>query len=128
MVGESTSERKGREDRKGQSGFAFLAVLAFSWVSAAGGETAAEARLVAAGGVLVDHALAGHPIDQGNGLLEGAFRSGQIVAVDGGADVAKRVAQTRAELAVLLAVLQTLTMRFERGCVRSHVVNILPNP
>src|SRR5437867_3889289 len=97
-------------------------------VSAARGETAAEARLVAARGVLVDDALTGHPIDQGHRLLEGGLRSGQIVAVDRRADAAKRVAQTGAELAVLLAVLQTLTMRLERGCVRSHVVNILRNP
>src|SRR5580765_3504142 len=73
--------------------------------SAASGETPAEARLVTARGVLVDDALAGHPIDQRHGLLEGGLRAGQIVAVDRGADVAERVAQTRAELAVLLAVL-----------------------
>src|SRR5262245_41527422 len=74
-------------------------------LSAAGGETPAEARLVPARGVLVDDALAGHSIDQRHGLLEGGLRAGQIVAVDRGADVAERVAQTRAELAVLLAVL-----------------------
>ena len=56
------------------------------------------------------------------------FGAGQIVAVDGGADALQRVAQPRTELAVVLAVLQTLTMRFERGCMRSHVISYLRNP
>ena len=61
---------------------------------------AAEARLVTAGGVPVDDALAGHLVDQRDGLLERGLRAGQIVAVDRGADVLERVAQTRTELAV----------------------------
>ena len=55
------------------------------------------------------------------------FALGQVVAVDGGADVPERVAQPRSELAVALVVLDTLTMRFERGCMPSHVANYLRN-
>ena len=56
------------------------------------------------------------------------FAAGQVVAVDRRADVPERVAQPRAELAVVLAVLQTLTMRFERGCMRSHVISTSRTP
>ena len=69
------------------------------------GEAAAEPRLVAAGGVLVNDTFAGHPVDQRDRLLESGLRSGEVVAVDGGAYTAERVAQTRTELAVPLAVL-----------------------
>ena len=53
--------------------------------------------------------------------------AGQVVAVDGGADALERAAQVRAELAVALAVLETLSVRFERGCMRSHVNSYLRN-
>ena len=56
-----------------------------------------------------------------------ALGAGQVVAVDGGADVLERAAQARPELAVALAVLQTLPVRFERGCMRSHVDSSLRN-
>ena len=56
------------------------------------------------------------------------FGARQVVAVDGGADVLQRAAQARTELAVALAVLETLPMRFERGCVRCHVICNLRKP
>ena len=57
-----------------------------------------------------------------------ALRAGQVVAVDGGADALEGAAQARPELAVALAVLETLPMRFERGCVRCHVIFNLRKP
>jgi len=53
----------------------------------------------------VNHTFAGHPVDQRNGLLEGALRPRQVVAVDGSPNASQRVAQSSTELAVLLAVL-----------------------
>ena len=46
-----------------------------------------QARLVAAGGVAVNDALARHLVDERDGLLQRVLRGGQIVAVDGRADV-----------------------------------------
>src|SRR5437762_7301978 len=87
-----------------------------------------EARLVPARGVSVNNPLAGHLVDERDGLLQRRFRAGQIVAVDRRADALERAAQPRAELAVVLAVLYTLTMRLERRCVRSHVLVNLRKP
>jgi len=53
----------------------------------------------------MDHTLAGHPVDERDRLAKGRFRGGEIVAVDGGANVLERPAQARAELAIVLAVL-----------------------
>ena len=76
----------------------------------------------------MDDALARHLVDERDRLLQRRLRAGQIVAVDGGADALERAAQARTELAVVLAVLQTLTMRLERGCMRSHVIGNLRKP
>ena len=93
----------------------------------AGRESAMQPRLVAPGGVPMDDAFARHPVDERNGLLQRRFGGSQVVAVDGRADAPERAAQVRAELAVALAVLETLTMRLERGCMRSHVNSYLRN-
>jgi hypothetical protein len=53
----------------------------------------------------VDDPLARHLVDERDRLLQRRLRGGQIVAVDGGADTLQRAAQTRSELAVVLAVL-----------------------
>ena len=37
-------------------------------------------------------------------------------------------AQPGAELAVPFAILETLTVRFQRRCMRSHVIDYLQNP
>src|SRR5919197_3626872 len=73
-----------------------------------GSQTRAQARLVAARRVPVDDALARHAIDQRDRLLQGGARAGQIVAGNRIPDVLQRGAQARSELAVVLAVLQTL--------------------
>jgi hypothetical protein len=86
-----------------------------------------QPRLISTGGVAVDDALARHLVDERHGFLERCFRSSQVFAVDGGADVLERAAQSRTVLPVALAVLQTLSVRFERGCVRSHVNSSLRN-
>ena len=46
----------------------------------------------------------------------------EIVAVDGRADAFQRVAQPGPELTVPFTILETLSMRLERGCMRSHVI------
>ena len=69
------------------------------------GDAGGQARLVAAGRVPVNNALAGHLVDERDGLLQSALRARQVVAVDGGADGLEGVAQARTELAVALAVL-----------------------
>ena len=76
----------------------------------------------------MNNALARHLVDERDGLFQRGLGAGQVVAVDGGADALQRIAQARPELAVVLAVFQTLTMRFERGCMRSHVIESLRNP
>ena len=92
------------------------------------GDAGRQPRLVAAGGVAVNDALARHLVDERDRLFQRRFGARQIVAVDRGADALERVAQARAELAIALAVLQTLSMRFERGCVRSHVITTSGTP
>src|SRR5947208_11206659 len=79
-----------------------------------------QPRLVARRGVLVNDALARHPVDERNRLSERRLGRRQIVAVDRHAHVLERAAQARTELTIVLAVLQTLSMRFERRLVRSH--------
>src|SRR4051812_19249787 len=92
------------------------------------GDAGRQARLVAAGGVPVNNALARHLVDERDGLLQPAFGARQVVAVDGGADGLEGVAQARPELPVALAILETLPMRFERGFVRCHVIFNLRKP
>jgi len=53
----------------------------------------------------VDDAFARHFVDKRDSLLERRFGGGQIVTVNGGADVLQRAPETRSELAIVLAVL-----------------------
>ena len=92
-----------------------------------GCDAAVQPRLVAAGGVPVDDALVRHLVDERNRLLEGRLRRGEVLAVDGGADVLQRTAKVRPVLAVAVAVLETLPVRLECGCMRSHVNSSLRN-
>jgi hypothetical protein len=62
----------------------------------------------------MDDALAGHLVDERDSLLEGAFRSGEIVALDGGSNASQSVTKARAILTIPLAVLETLSMCLER--------------
>ena len=91
------------------------------------GKPAREARLVAAGGVSMNDALGRHLVDERNGLLQGVLGGLQVIAVDGGADFPEGIAQARPILTVALAVLETLTVRFERGFMTGHVDNYLQN-
>ena len=86
-----------------------------------------QPRLVAAGGVAVDDALARHLVDQRDRVLQRLLRGREVLAVDGRANALERAAQPRAELAVVLAVLETLSVRLQRGCMRSHVTSSLQN-
>ena len=54
------------------------------------------------------------------GLPQRVLDLRRIAAVDGRADVAQRAAQARAQLAVVLAALDVLPVRFERGFVTGH--------
>src|SRR6266496_925299 len=90
------------------------------------GETRGEARLVAPGRVLVNDAFARHFVDQRHALPKSGACRAEIVAGNGRANGLERVSKPRTELPVVLAVLQTLPMRLERGCVRSHVISYLP--
>src|SRR5438309_9004349 len=78
------------------------------------GQAGRQPRLVAAGGVAMDDALARHLVDERDCLLQRGPGGGKIVPVDGRADVAQRIAQARTELAIVLAMFQALAMRF--GC------------
>ena len=75
----------------------------------------------------MDDALAGHLVDQRNGLLQGVFGASQIVLVNGRPDIPQRTAQVRTELAIVLTVLDTLPVRLERGCMLGHVIYYLRN-
>ena len=68
----------------------------------------------------MDEPLRRHLVDERNRLRSASFTSCRIVAVDRGADVAQRAAKTRAELPVVLAALDVLAVRFERGIVTGH--------
>ena len=91
------------------------------------GQPRVQPRLVSTGGVVVDDALAGHLVDERHGFFERRFGGGDIFAVEGSADCLERGSQARPILPVALAVLQTLPVRFERGCMRSHVTSTLRN-
>src|SRR6185295_1865782 len=116
-----SSCRQGNGDRWAAGGDGVVALLP------ACRETRRQTRLVAAGGVAMDDPLARHLVDERDGLLQRRLGAGQIVAVDRRAHALERVAQARAELTVVLAVLETLPMRLERGCMRSHVISSLRN-
>src|SRR5207237_4166810 len=93
----------------------------------AGGDARRQPRFVAPGGIAMNNALARHPVDERDSVLQRSFGGTQIVAVDCRADAFERPAQTRPELTVALAVLQALTMRFERRCVTGQDVLYLRN-
>ena len=94
----------------------------------AGRDAGRQPRLVPAGGVAMNHALAGHLVDERDRLRERALGGRLVLAVDGGANAFQHSAQARTELAIALAVIYTLPMRFERGCMRSHVIKYLRKP
>jgi len=96
--------------------------------SGSGSQTCVQARLIPTRSVLVNDSLARHPIDQRDGLLERAARARQIVAGNRRPHVLQRGTQPGSELTIVLAVLQTLTMRLQRGFVRSHLIFYLRNP
>jgi hypothetical protein len=66
-----------------------------------------------------------HFVDHGNRRAECIFNGLCITAVDRHANVAQRTAQSSAELAVVLAAFDVLTVRFERGIVTGHCGSIL---
>lgn len=70
--------------------------------------------LVSTGCVAVNDTLARHLVDERDGLLERALSRRLIVSVNCGANALQRSAQARAKLAIALAVIYTLPMRFER--------------
>jgi hypothetical protein len=75
----------------------------------------------------VNNSLARHLVDERGGFFQCSFGGGEIVVVDRRPDAFERIAQPRTELPVVLAVLQALTMRFERGCVTGHGLAYLQN-
>ena len=76
----------------------------------------------------MDNALARHSIDERNRLSQRRCGTGQVVAVNRSADGLQGATQAGAELAIMLAIFSTLPMRFQRGCMLSHVINYLRNP
>lgn len=76
----------------------------------------------------MDDALARHTVDERDRLFERRLGGREILAVDGRTDTPQGVAQLRPELPIVLPILQTLTMRLERGCMRSHLNAYLQNP
>ena len=75
----------------------------------------------------MNDALARHLVDERDGILQRSLGGGEIVAVDGGADASEGIAQPGAKLAVLFTILETLSVRLQRGCMRSHVIDYLRN-
>ena len=75
----------------------------------------------------MNDALARHLVDERDGILQRALRTGEVVAIDGCADAPQGVSQPSSELTVLFAILETLTMRFQRRFMRSHVIDYLQN-
>ena len=71
--------------------------------------------------------LAHHLVDERDRLLQSAFGSIEVVAIDCGANALERAAKPRAELAVALPVIYTLPVRLERGCMRGHLIKYLRN-
>jgi hypothetical protein len=76
----------------------------------------------------MDDALARHLVDQGHRLFERGFRRRLVLAVDGRAHALQRAAQAGSELSIVLAVFDTLSMRFERRLMRSQRLFNLRNP
>src|SRR6185503_2904775 len=74
----------------------------------AGRDPAVQPRLVTAGGVPMDDALVGHLVDERNRVFQRRFRGLHVLALDGGADAPEGTSQVGAELAVAVAVLETL--------------------
>src|SRR5206468_3633869 len=86
-----------------------------------------ESRLVAPGGIPMNNPFARHLVDERDRVLQRVARAGQIVLVDGRADALERGPEPRAEAPVVFAVIETLSMRLERRCVRCHVISNLQN-
>jgi hypothetical protein len=84
------------------------------------GDPGRETRFVASRRVAVDQPLAGHLVDERDGLADRILQLIRRPGVDSRADVAERVAQARAELTVVLAALEVLPVRLERGFVTGH--------
>ncbi len=88
-------------------------------------DTCRQARLVAAGGVAVNQALAGHLVDERDRLAERVLHLVRRACVDRGADVAEGAAKPGAELPVPFAPFDVLPVRFERGFVTGHCASFL---
>jgi len=58
--------------------------------------------------------LRSHLVDQRNRVAKGILDLRRIIRIDRGADIAKRAAKARAELTVVLAPFDVLTVRFQR--------------
>ena len=65
-------------------------------------------------------ALGGHLVDERDRLTQRVGHGLGIFTVDRGADVAQRAAKTGSQLAVVIAALDVLAVRFERGFVTGH--------
>src|SRR4030095_10814027 len=85
--------------------------------SGSGRNSRRQARFVASGGVAMNNSLARHLVDERGGFFQCSFGGGELVVVDSRPDDFERLATPPTELPVVLAMLQALTMRFERGCV-----------
>src|SRR5262245_55585302 len=70
----------------------------------------------------MNNALAREFVDERNRGLQRSLGGAQIVGVDGRPDVLERVSKSRPELPVMFPVFQALAVRFQRRCVRCHVV------
>src|SRR4051812_44510909 len=68
----------------------------------------------------MDHALAGHLVDQRDGAAERVFHLRGIPAIDCGADRPERAPEAAAELAVRLAADDVLTVSLECRSVTGH--------
>ncbi len=75
----------------------------------------------------MNDAFACHLVDERDRLLQRGSRAGEIVLGDRGADASERVPQLGSELTIALSMPETLTIRLQRGCVRSHVGDYLQN-
>ena len=69
--------------------------------------------------------LGRHLVDEGNRIAQRVLDLRRILGVNCGANIAQRAAKARAQPAVVLALLDVLTVRFERGIVTGHSVVVL---
>ena len=77
----------------------------------------------------MNDSLARHFVDERYRLPQRILCAGEIVAVDRRPDAPQRAAQAGTELAIVFAVLDTLSVRFDRGCMLgSHVIYYPQNP